>query len=396
MTSPQDDGAGPAGWASPAGPPAGGRATPPPPPAAPGAPGGASSWGEPPTPPAWGGPAAPTGWGPAAAPPGTGAAPPVAGTPGWHLPVLQPGIIPLRPLGLGEILDGAVRAIRANPAVMFGLSAVVVTVAVALQTLVQLYVSSLLGMALGDAALEEGLSSADTAVMSELLSTSGGQVLTQPLLVPVTSVLTGLLIVSVSQSVLGRRVALREVWRTRRVWFLVGWGLLQLLASLLAAALGVGAVVALAAAGATGAAVATALLGGVALFAALVWVTTRTLLVPPALMLEGKPFWSSVARAWRLTRGSFWRLLGIYVLANLLVLALMYLFVVPAGMVAGLVSLSSGSDDITVLVSAVAQVLGMTLSTTFLAAVVALLYVDVRIRREGLDLELARAAAADA
>jgi len=44
-----------------------------------------------------------------------------------------------------------------------------------------------------------------------------------------------------------------------------------------------------------------------------------------------------------------------------------------------------------ILVSGVAEVIAMTLSTAFLAAVVALLYIDVRMRREGLDVELARA-----
>ncbi|GIG39656.1 glycerophosphoryl diester phosphodiesterase membrane domain-containing protein [Cellulomonas phragmiteti] len=397
MTSPQDDGPGPAPWTSPAGPAAdpsrtGPPAAPhPPAPAPPGA-----GWGAPPAPPAWGGPPPaaplPEGWGQPAPPPGWGAPAPAAGPPAWHLPAVQPGIIPLRPLGLGEILDGAVRAVRANPAVMFGLSAVVVTVAVALQTLVQLYVTSLIGAALGDATLDGAMTAADSAMISEMLSTSGGQVLTIPLLVPVTSVLTGLLIVSVSRSVIGEKVALREVWRTRRVWLLVGFGLLQLLASVLAFALWIGAVVGLAAAGADWEAFGVALLGGLGLLAAVVWVTARTLLVPPALMLEGKRFWPTVARAWRLTRGSFWRLLGIYLLSNLLVSVLMYLFLVPAAVVAGLVTATSGSESLTILVSALGQVVGLTLSTTFLAAVVALLYVDVRIRREGLDLELARAA----
>ena len=37
----------------------------------------------------------------------------------------KPGVVPLRPLGLGEILDGAVQTIRLNPKVMLGLSAIV-------------------------------------------------------------------------------------------------------------------------------------------------------------------------------------------------------------------------------------------------------------------------------
>ncbi|MCC2312958.1 hypothetical protein [Cellulomonas xiejunii] len=391
MTSPQDDGSGPVPWAHPAGPSADapGTAAPPSPP---GPAGGtdAGAWGQPSAPAGWGQPSTPPGWGQPSAPPGWGA-PPADAAPAWHLPALQPGIIPLRPLGLGEVLDGAIRAVRANPAVMFGLSAVVVTIAVALQTLVQLYVSSLIGAALSDLELTSMVSSTDTMLV-EMLSTSGGQALTLPLLVPVTSVLTGLLIVSVSRSVLGQRVALREVWRTRRVWLLVGFGLLQLFVPFLLVAAWGGAVVALVGAGADEAALVVGLVGGIALGVVLVWLTARTLLVPPALMLEGRRFWPTVARAWRLTRGSFWRLLGIYLLSNLLVSVLMYLFLVPASVVAGLVTATTGSDDLTVFVSAFGQVVGLTLSTTFLAAVVALLYIDVRIRREGLDLELARAA----
>jgi hypothetical protein len=39
----------------------------------------------------------------------------------------KPGVIPLRPLGLGEILDGAISYIRANPIATLGLSAAVIT-----------------------------------------------------------------------------------------------------------------------------------------------------------------------------------------------------------------------------------------------------------------------------
>ncbi|WP_432456746.1 glycerophosphoryl diester phosphodiesterase membrane domain-containing protein [Cellulomonas iranensis] len=417
MTAPQDDAPPPAPWASPAGASSHGPASPPPaapPPAAPpgGAPvaPGAPAWGPAPgAAGAWGAPPPPaSGWGAAPTPPAWGAAPPPAGPgwqggapggagpTGWRAPSLQPGIVPLRPLGLGEILDGAVRAVRANPSVMFGLSAVVVTVAVAIQTVVQLYVTGLLSGAIGDAFRMDGVTPAESAALSEMLSTNTGAALTAPLLVPVTSVLTGLLIVSVSRSVIGQRVALREVTRSRRVWLVVGFGLLQLLASVVAVGLWIGGVVGLAAAGTPGGAVLLTLVGGLALAVGTVWVTARTLLVPPALMLEGRRFWPTVARAWRLTRGSFWRLLGIYLLASVLVSVLMYLFVLPAGVVAGLVSAATGSRAVLVLVTALGQIVGMTLSTTFMAAVVALLYVDVRIRREGLDLELARAATADA
>ena len=37
---------------------------------------------------------------------------------------MRPGIIPLRPLGLGDILDGAIKLIRFNPKAVLGLSAI--------------------------------------------------------------------------------------------------------------------------------------------------------------------------------------------------------------------------------------------------------------------------------
>ncbi|WP_230685104.1 glycerophosphoryl diester phosphodiesterase membrane domain-containing protein [Cellulomonas sp. JZ18] len=299
--------------------------------------------------------------------------------------------MPLRPLGLGEILDGSVRAVRANPMVMFGLAAMVVTVAVALQTLLQLYVAGLLAGALGDALVGVD-GTTDAAAVSEVFSLSLAGTASGPLLLPVSSVLTGLLIVSVSRSVLGRRVSMREVVRSPRVWWVLGFTLLVLLAQVVLAAAWVGLSVLLFAQQQEGAAFAVVLVGALLLAAAFAWLTVRTLLVPPALMLEGKPFWATVARAWRLTRGSFWRLLGIYLLASVLVAVVGSLFVFPASLLSGVVLGMTGSTSLTIVLTAVGTIVGMTISTSFLAAVVALLYVDVRMRREGLDLELARAA----
>jgi hypothetical protein len=44
----------------------------------------------------------------------------------------------------------------------------------------------------------------------------------------------------------------------------------------------------------------------------------------------------------------------------------------------------------------VGEIIALTAATTYMSAVVALLYIDVRMRREGLDIELGRAASADA
>src|SRR5262245_61916180 len=52
---------------------------------------------------------------------------------GWGVP--KPGVIPLRPLGLGEILDGAISTMRAHPRVILGVSAIVATISQLLTTL---------------------------------------------------------------------------------------------------------------------------------------------------------------------------------------------------------------------------------------------------------------------
>ncbi|WP_345028552.1 hypothetical protein, partial [Cellulomonas oligotrophica] len=360
--------------------------------------------GEPAAPGAWGTPAAgpqpgvpqpaagwqaPAGWGGAhdAPQPAYG---PAGG--GWVPAPVQPGIVPLRPLGLGEVLDGSVRAIRANPTVMFGLTALVVTVTVVLQTLVQLYLSRVLAASLSDAMLSSGLAADGGAEMTDILALSGAQTVTAPLLVPAVTMLTGLLIVSVSRSVIGRTVSIREVLRSPRVWWVFGFSVLVGLAQLVVLAALVGVVVLAFVQGQEALAWVVLVVGLLAVLVAGVWVMVRTLLVPAALMLEGKPFWATVARAWRLTRGSFWRLLGIYLLSSVLVSVLAQLFVVPASLIGSVVVGATGSYDLTLVVSAIGNVVGLTVSTSFLAAVVALLYVDVRMRSEGLDVELARAA----
>ena len=45
---------------------------------------------------------------------------------GWH--AAPPGGVPLRPLALGDILNGAVTLARRNPAATFGLAAIVMTI----------------------------------------------------------------------------------------------------------------------------------------------------------------------------------------------------------------------------------------------------------------------------
>ena len=91
--------------------------------------------------------------------------------------------------------------------------------------------------------------------------------------------------------------------------------------------------------------------------------------------------------------GSFWRLFGIYLLTTILAGIIAQIIVFPATLIAQLVLRDPTATSFgSVVVIGIANVIASTLSTTFVASVVALLYIDVRMRREGLDVELARAA----
>jgi len=307
---------------------------------------------------------------------------------------LRPGIVPLRPLGVGEVLDGAFRSVRANPGVMFGLTAAVVTITVAVQSVLQWYVQGLLAGSFVGAfddfgGVEDYLSESLAASLAQILTTT-------PTLGIAISVLTGLLIVSVSRSVIGQRVAAGEVWSRVRphAFALIGFSLLLNLVFIVATLLIVGLVVVFAANDQIGLVVLTVFVGLAALFVLAVWLLVRTLLVPAVLVLENQRLWAGIARGWRLSRGSFWRLLGVFLLAAIIVTVVTSVVAVPGSLIVALLLPTASPTDLApLLVNAGVLVIAQTLSTVFLAAVIALQYIDVRMRREGLDVALARAAA---
>lgn len=348
-------------------------------------PGTGGGWGAPPTP--GSGPPPAPGYGPPSAP-GYGPPPGYAGMQS----ALRPGIVPLRPLTVGEILDGSFRSVRANPGVMFGMTAIVVTIAVALQAALQWYVQGLLAASLADSFAGLG-----DAYLAESFAVSLAQLLTQtPTLGIAITILTGLLIVSVSRSVIGQQATASEVWAKvkSRALALVGFSILLNLVFILATVLLFLIVFYFASIDQIGLVVLSIIVGFVALLVLSVWLLVRTLLVPAVLVLEGQRLWRGIARGWRLTRGSFWRILGIGLLALIIVTVVTAAVAVPGSFIATVLFPTANPTDLApLLVNSVVFVIAETLATVFLAAVVALLYIDVRMRREGLDVALARAAA---
>ena len=304
---------------------------------------------------------------------------------GQWAPPPKPGVIPLRPLGLGELLDGAFQACRKNPAATFG-TALLIQAVVAVLTL--FFVRNVVSPVV----LDEDFGTAGQAV---------GPVLTSGTLLTIVSVigvllLQGMLVVPVARSILNLKTGFAQTWKLsgRRLLPLAGLGVLLtviLIAGVVAFAVALVLVVdTLGPAG-----VAVVIVGVLALIAVAVWLAVKLALAPAALVLEPAGVFASIRRSWQLTRGNFWRSFGILALTLLLVTIVSSVISTPVGLLLGLVGAfgSGGEAGPAAAVALVALNVAVTaffsaIGYAFQAAVTSLLYVDLRIRREGFDIAL--------
>jgi hypothetical protein len=105
--------------------------------------------------------------------------------------------------------------------------------------------------------------------------------------------------------------------------------------------------------------------------------------------------WGALRRSWRLVRGKFWRVFGMLLFGGLVVNIVGYtlqlgstLLVLTVGSWADSGDSTTGTIIAAVLGAAVglATVVTLIASLAFMSAVQALIYLDLRVRREGLDL----------
>ncbi|WP_141205310.1 glycerophosphoryl diester phosphodiesterase membrane domain-containing protein [Streptomyces griseorubiginosus] len=372
-------------WSAPTGPTAPGQAPPPPP-----APGG---WGSQPPAGPPGAPGPQPGWG------GGYAGHPGYGGWGGPPPAAKPGVIPLRPLGVGEILDGAVSTMRTYWRTVLGIS---LTVAVVTQVLVILLQGFVLNDSAGSEALNDPSASADevTRALGETMVST-----TVVFLISLigTIVATALLTTVTSRAVLGRPVTTGEAWRDARPQVPRLFGLIFLLLLITFGVLAVGALpgILVAVAGSEGGGIALAVVGVLGASAVALWLMIRFSLASPALMLEKQTIVKSMSRSTKLVRGSWWRVLGIQLLAGIIANIVAAIVVLPFTFLAAALSgdgvggFVNGTGDLGwtfLIVSGIGSVIGSMITFPISAGVTVLLYIDQRIRREALDLELARAA----
>ena len=142
------------------------------------------------------------------------------------------------------------------------------------------------------------------------------------------------------------------------------------------------------------------LFGGSIVFGVLyVFVTVRILFTSQAVIAENKGPIEAIKRSWNLTKGYWWRTFGILLLIGLLAFLITFVPTSIFGAIYAAIALRSGAPPDFVqqqLVNSVIQAITSVLVTPFSLIAYTLMYYDLRIRKEGFDLEQqARALVAD-
>ena len=265
-----------------------------------------------------------------------------------------PGGVPLRPLGAGDILSGSFTLIRQNPAATLGLTASIVTT----------------------------LAVAVLVIFVIAVSTAGAVLLIAlPLALAAFALQAGGLAAVLGCGLLGRKLGIAEAVRLARA----GWVLLTFVVLALATAVIWAPLI--------------ALLKGWGVIPALLltaWLAVMTSLAIPVVVLERRGPFAAIGRSWRLISGSYWRVFGIYLLMYLMASAISFVVNLPLGFASGLVSGvgagSRSSVSVAVVIYAIGEIVIASLTATIELGVIVLVYADMRMRKEGMDLVLRQAA----
>ena len=260
----------------------------------------------------------------------------------------------LRPLGIGEILDVGIKAYLRNAKTLIGLAAVVVVPFQILSAIVLLSVVPDANSVPGGTFDTTNSTSTDTAATLGANAT-----------LTITGFLVGLLVTAaclkaVSDIYLDRpaefggslRFAVRRLGPLFWMNIVMGVGLLA---------------------------------GFAALVVPGIWLYVAWSVATPALLIENLRGRRALGRSYRLVKGRWWRVAGVLLVANILVI---FVAGVVQGVLVGVALSGSGSVLVAVTVVSLAAAISSVLTQPFHAAVVTVLYYDLRVRREGYDIAL--------
>ena len=308
----------------------------------------------------------------------------------------KPGAIPLRPLSLGSMYDGAFRIIRFNPKATVGAAALVSAVAAALPILVTTVLAFVT-----DVSLEPADGTTDEYTAEQVVGVAGsyGALLLGGFLSWVGLVfVTGMVANVTRAAAIGRRLTLAEAWGATegKRWRLLG----------LSVVVGLVVVVAFAVYGAAWVFVVVLSPGWVvvlvwglvsipAFVAFLWWLWIRVVYLPASVLaLEPVGVFAAIGRGYELTRGQFWRTFGIALLTVLITSVGGGILSFPFSIVGGVGGAVFPDQALAILVisSSIGSVLQNAFVAPFTSSVTTLQYMDQRMRKEAYDVELMREA----
>ena len=260
----------------------------------------------------------------------------------------------LRPLGVGEILDVAIKIYRARFGVMVRSVAVILGPVFALSALIRISIPA------GDNLFEDTQPGATPDIdVDQIWAFIAGTAVIAILAYIASQLATGACFKSVSGAYLDENPDWRESLRfaRSRIGPLL-WVSVLMLICLVPAFL-------------------ACLIPGIYLYVA--WSVAA-----PVLLVEDVRGWKALKRSRHLVKGRFWPTVAVLILVALLTGIVQAIFL---GLAAGVVSVT-GNDVATAVADAIGQTASSALTTPLSAAVLAVLYFDLRVRKEGFDLEL--------
>lgn len=318
------------------------------------------------------------------------------GAQGWAPPP-KPGIVPLRPLGFGTLLAAPFQMLRRMPGIL-GLSFL-------LQFVVLLVGGGVVAAVVfaGFARITDWNDPDQAPLIAGAIAGSvlGGLALFVLSFV-VSALLQGVVVTAAARATLGERPTVRSTWPQLkgRLGRLVAWTTLLGAALLGVIAVLAGVVLLGIALGPVGiaAGIAVGLLLGLGAIVLWIWVATKLSIVPGILVLERSTIRSAVRRSWRLTDGYFWRTFGVEALTTVIVSAAIQVVSTPVSLlplVGVIIDPNHTGTALTVgvisqIISVAIGVLGGAISAFVTSGLAAMIYIDLRMRKEGLDLVLQR------
>lgn len=308
----------------------------------------------------------------------------------------KPGAFPLRPLTLGTMYDGAFRIIRFNPKATVGAAVLVTAVSMIIPVVIIAVLTFTVGLALDTSG--EIDPDPSTSELVGALAAYGSILLSLLLSLVGVTLVTGMIAHVTRAAAVGRRLSLGQAWAATRGkrWRLIG--LVVLINTAFLALLVVYVllwVVVVTLFPNPWLIVVWALVTVPGFICLTCWLWIRFYYLPvPALMLEDVGVFGALARGWTLTSKHFWRTFGIALLTVLVGQVAGSMLATPATLVGfgGAAAFPEYAVLVLLLAQAVGTVMQNAFVAPFLASVTSVQYVDLRIRKEALDVELMREA----